>query len=82
MLKKANAESEADPAAAQAAEAPKQSETEDQGKVPLRDRVFTKAEIAQLEKKSWIEVKDLIFETDRNILDYLSFHCKRWRKTE
>ena len=48
--------------------------------VNLRDRVFTKAEIDDLEKPKWIEVKDIIFETDKNILDYLSFHCKRWRK--
>ena len=47
--------------------------------VPLRDRKFTTEEIKALEKKTWIEVKDLIFDTDTNILDYLSFHCKRWR---
>ena len=35
-----------------------------------------------LEKRPWIEVKDLIFDTDANILDYLSFHCKRWRQTQ
>jgi len=34
-----------------------------------------------LEKKKWIEIKDIIFETDSNVLDYLSWHCKRWRKT-
>ena len=59
----------------------RQSETEGQEHVPLRDRVFTKEEITQLEKKTWIEIKDLIFETDKSILDYLGFHCQRWRKT-
>ena len=49
--------------------------------MPLRDRVFTKEEIAQLEKKTWIEIKDLIFDTDKNILDYLGFHCSQWRKS-
>ena len=49
--------------------------------MPLRDRVFTKDEIAKLEKKTWIEIKDLIFETDKNILDYLGFHCTQWRKS-
>ena len=52
---------------------------DDQKNVTLRDRKFTAEEIKTLEKKPWIEVKDLIFDTDANILDYLSFHCKRWR---
>ena len=64
-----------------------QAETEKEGKdleanqqeVPLRDKEFTKEEIKELEKKTWIEIKDLIFETEPNILDYLSHHCKRWR---
>ena len=54
----------------------------DKSKVPLRDREFTKSELARLEKKSWIEIKDLIFETEPSILDYLSFHCKRWRQSK
>lgn len=57
-------------------------EPEESKTVPLRDQVMTKADVAKLEKKTWIEVKDVIFETDKNILDYLNFHCKRWRKTE
>lgn len=32
--------------------------------LPLRDREFTKEELARLEKKTWIEIKDLIFETE------------------
>ena len=36
----------------------------------------------ELEKKTWIEMKDMIFETDPNILEYLSYHCKRWRMTQ
>jgi hypothetical protein len=47
----------------------------------IRDRTFTKEELLGLEKKKWIEIKDIIFETDSNVLDYLSWHCKRWRKT-
>jgi hypothetical protein len=47
----------------------------------IRDREFTKTELTALEKKKWIEIKDLIFETDATVLDYLSWHCKRWRKT-
>ena len=50
--------------------------------LPLRDREFTKSELAALEKKSWIEVKDLIFETEPSVLDYLSYHCTRWRVTQ
>ena len=34
-----------------------------------------------MEKKKWIEIKDLIFETDTSVLDYLGWHCKRWRQT-
>ena len=49
--------------------------------LPLRDREFTKEELARLEKKTWIEIKDLIFETEPQVLDYLSYHCKRWRVT-
>ena len=37
-------------------------------------------EIKALEKKKWIEIKDLIFETDASVLDYLSWHCRRVRK--
>ena len=48
----------------------------------IRDREFTKSELAALEKKSWIEVKDLIFETEPSVLDYLSYHCTRWRVTQ
>ena len=48
----------------------------------LRDGQFTKSQLMQLEKKSWIEIKDLIFETESNILDYLSYHCKRWRQSQ
>lgn len=50
--------------------------------MPLRDREYTKAECEALEKPSWVEIKDLIFETDKNILDYLSYNCKRWRKSK
>ena len=34
-----------------------------------------------IEKKNWIEIKDLIFGTDSTVLDYLNWHCKRWRET-
>ena len=50
--------------------------------IPLRDRTFTKEELLKLEKKKWIEIKDLIFETDTAVLDYLSWHCRRWRKSQ
>ena len=50
--------------------------------VPLRDRKFTKEELGELEKQTWIEMKDMIFETDPSILDYLTYHCKRWRQTK
>ena len=33
----------------------------------------------ELEKKTWIEIKDLIFETDPRILEHLADHCRRWR---
>lgn len=56
-------------------------EGEDQAneKVPLRDATFTKEELKELENKTWIEMKDMIFETEPSILDYLTYHCKRWR---
>ena len=50
--------------------------------MPLRDRVFTKDDITRLRKKKWIEVKDLIFETDRNVLDGIRYDMIRWRKAE
>ena len=53
----------------------------DPTKVALRDRKFSKAELSQLEKKTWIEIKDLIFETEPSVLEYLSYHCKRFRMT-
>ena len=51
-------------------------------KVPLRDMKFTKEELKELENKTWIEMKDMIFETEPSILDYLTYHCKRWRQTK
>jgi len=48
----------------------------------LRDKEFTKEEIKKLEKKTWIEIKDMIFETEPYILDHLSWHCKRYRLTK
>lgn len=47
----------------------------------MRDKTYTKAQLLEMEKKKWIEVKDLIFDTETSVLDYLSWHCKRWRKT-
>ena len=32
-----------------------------------------------MQKKTWIEIKDLIFDTEPRILDYLSYHCKHHR---
>ena len=58
------------------------SDEEAEKKVLLRDREFTKEELTHLEKKTWIELKDMIFETDPSILDYLTYHCKRWRMTK
>jgi len=49
--------------------------------ISIRDQTFTKEDIKRLKKHTWIEVKDLIFETEPKILEYLSFHCRRWRKT-
>ena len=59
-------------------------EGDEQGneKVPLRDATFTKEELKELENKTWIEMKDMIFETEPSILDYLTYHCKRWRQTK
>ena len=62
-----------------AAQVETEKDPEANKEVPLRDRVFTNEEVKELEKKTWIEIKDLIFETEPNILDYLSHHCKRWR---
>ena len=45
-----------------------QDEDKQEQKVPLRDRNFSKEDITKLTKRKWIEVKDLIFETDKNIL--------------
>lgn len=50
--------------------------------MPLRDRQFTKEELKGLEKRTWIEMKDMIFETDPIILDSLTYHCKKWRQTK
>lgn len=50
--------------------------------MPLRDRVVTKADISKLEKNKWIEVKDLIFETEKNVLDLLKDQMFRERKAE
>ena len=55
------------------------SAEESQHEPCLRDREYTKAEAEALEKPHWIEMKDLIFETDKNILDYLKSHTKQWR---
>ena len=59
-----------------------QSDDDQPKHVPLRDRTFTKEELKNLEKKTWIEFKDMIFETDPSILDYLTYHCAKWRKTK
>lgn len=49
--------------------------------MPIRDRTFDKSDISRLKKETWVQIKDLIFETDASILEYLSFHYKRWRMT-
>ena len=36
-------------------------------------------EIAALEKPEWRKVKEIILETEENVLGYLNFHCKRYR---
>ena len=46
----------------------------------LRDRKFTKTELAQLEKKEWGNLKDLFFDTDKQVLEYLAFHSDRQRQ--
>lgn len=33
----------------------------------------------KLEKKEWSKMKDIIFDTDDQVLKYLNFHCKRYR---
>jgi len=45
----------------------------------LDDSEFTKEEINAFEKKDWIGIKDLIFDTEPRILEHLSKHCYRWR---
>ena len=45
-------------------------------------RVFSKADIPKLTKRKWIEVKDLIFETDKNVLQGIRYDMIRWRKAD
>ena len=37
-------------------------------------------ELKKMEKRAWIEMKDMIFSTDENILDHLNNHCDHWRR--
>lgn len=48
----------------------------------MDDSEFTKEEIKAFEKKDWIGIKDLIFDTEPRILDHLSSHCARWRQSK
>ena len=50
-----------------------------QSELPLAERTLGKEDFMKLEKKTWVEIKDLIFETEPQVLDYLNFHCRRWR---
>ena len=43
----------------------------------LRDVQLSKKELAKLDKKEWGSIKDLVFETDDKVLDYLAFHANR-----
>ena len=43
------------------------------------EKIKRKEEIAALEKPDWKKVKDIILETEENVLGYLSFHCRRYR---
>ena len=43
------------------------------------EKLKRKEEIAALEKPDWRKVKDIILETEENVLGYLSFHCRRYR---
>ena len=46
----------------------------------FRDDKLGPEELKKMEKKAWIEMKDMIFSTDEPILDSLNNHCKHWRK--
>ena len=41
----------------------------------LRDAELSKTELAKIEKKEWGDLKDLVFETEMKVLDYLAFHA-------
>lgn len=43
------------------------------------EKIKRQEEIAALEKPDWKRIKDIILETEENVLGYLSFHCKRYR---
>ena len=45
----------------------------------LRDRELTKSELSKLEKKEWGALKNLFFDTDNGVLDYLGNHAERQR---
>ena len=46
----------------------------------LRDAELSKTELAKIEKKEWGDLKDLVFETEMKVLDYLAFHAQRQRQ--
>ena len=43
------------------------------------EKMTSKEKIAALEKKEWGKMKDIIFDSEESVLNYLSFHCKRYR---
>ena len=53
-------------------------ETQRSKQVDLQD--LEPEELKKMEKKAWIEMKDMIFSTDENILDHLNSHCAHWRR--
>ena len=55
-----------------------ESETQRPKQVDLED--LEPEELKKMEKRAWIEMKDMIFSTDERILDHLNSHCQHWRK--
>ena len=42
-------------------------------------KIKRQEEIAALERPEWRKVKEIILETEENVLSYLNFHCRRYR---
>ena len=47
----------------------------------MRDQIFTKEDVVKREKKHWNEIMDMLFDTEKPVLDYLQSHLVTLRKT-